>query len=819
MLAYMDGLLEPEDSEDIRKKIEASKFATDMFHRIRDGMRRLRLAAPGPSERGGLSERGAGLDANTVAEYLDNALSGDQVPDFEKLCLESDMHLAEVASCHQILALVLGEPAEIDPASRERMYQVPLLAEKAADKADAERAAGAASGLEEEAGTADGPKYRPRPTVPEYLREPRKKRRLLPIAAMLLLLGGFVGILLLVLGPFGRNTPSVKWLAGVWGRFQAAAGPEEPAAPPAPPSGEPSPPEPKAKAEAAEASRGKTSPEPALEPGKAVANEGEKPKPAVEPPAAKAAPGAVEGGAGQPPAGKPAAPAAEKKAEPPAMPGPAEAPKPPLGPKTPPAPGIPPPPPEPEGVAGPARTGRFMSEALAVLLRYNADTSTWTRVAPEEFLLSGQPLLALPTYRPRIVILNVATAEMLSGTQVQLLAPDAQGRPGIDVDFGRVVIKPLAQPGIRIRLSGGGHAGILTLNGIESIAALEVIRVHPPGTDPQTQPSESVATLYVTQGGAVWEDEAKQRTVPLPAPAQWSFGATPAGPPEGAAARTPPTWIVTDTSSPLDRRASATVAQAFSMDRPASLVLMELTEDRRREIKALARRCLAYLGQFEPMVAALDDNDLRFQWPEYVDQLRQAVVRGSASATAVRQAMERRFGPAAGRAFYRMLWGYTDQQLAAGEDAELVKNLDHEILAVRVLAFWNLKEITTSGFFYRPEDPAQKRQQPIQRWKQLLAAGKIRIKTPQEKSRMADAAAPVTVEKPAAAETPAAAEGPKTEEKPAVAEPGDLNLAPEPAAKPPAEPPTATPPPRERLVVPEPPVEPDPDAPPSPAAP
>ena len=198
-----------------------------------------------------------------------------------------------------------------------------------------------------------------------------------------------------------------------------------------------------------------------------------------------------------------------------------------------------------------AKIGRFMSDGQDVLLKFEANNARWLRVLPEEFLAGRQPLLALPSYRPRVAILNVsATVELVNGTRIELLPDNAQGQPGIDIDFGRVVIKPLAQAGARLRVVVGSHAGTITLTSVESIAGLEVTRVHEPGTDPEKVLSHALTKLYVARGGAVWE-EGEGKPVRLTAPAELLL--------DGAAADTPgagkevPKWITVNTVNELDQ--------------------------------------------------------------------------------------------------------------------------------------------------------------------------------------------------------------------------------------------------------------------------
>jgi len=115
LLAYLDDTLDSSQIKDIGQRVNESDNAQELIARIKQVTRRRRLTVP-PS--GGPGS----IDPNDVAEYLDNSLSAEQIAEVEKTALESDVHLAEIAACHQILTLVLGEPALVPPTAKKRMY-------------------------------------------------------------------------------------------------------------------------------------------------------------------------------------------------------------------------------------------------------------------------------------------------------------------------------------------------------------------------------------------------------------------------------------------------------------------------------------------------------------------------------------------------------------------------------------------------------------------------------------------------------------------------------------------------------------------------
>ena len=128
LLAYLDDRLPPANAKELGQKIAKSPFATELVERIRDVKRRRRLAMP--------DKPVAMIDANLVAEYLDDQLTPELVARIEKEVLASDVMLAEVASAHEILGL-LQDPVTIDPRLRDRLYAM-----DPSGKADVVRAIG-----------------------------------------------------------------------------------------------------------------------------------------------------------------------------------------------------------------------------------------------------------------------------------------------------------------------------------------------------------------------------------------------------------------------------------------------------------------------------------------------------------------------------------------------------------------------------------------------------------------------------------------------------------------------------------------------------
>jgi hypothetical protein len=830
MLAYLDEILEPEDHEEIRRKIEESEFASDLVRRIQDVTRRLRLGAPPPL---GL---GVGPDPNTVSEYLDNALSAERVPDFERVCLDADLCLAEVAACHQILTLVLGQPAEVAPVSRQRMYSLieeqlvsqrpggngrpdQLSPSEGVDKlmdlgeipAESVASAVADTGRPQ---TADPTQpvvnrtRRRRPEIPDYLRSSGGHRiRRFMAAALLLVVGGSAlywavssGHLARMLtsrpatmpGPLvddsaGNKESASPETAGAsadagsdrppdalsadQNETAASGGEEVLAMDPEDPRGrdgaEPGVPEPDATVsmEAADGASRKANVSEEQPTGQAAVGD-EAPvaggadsagdsDPSLRNPTETVAGGspsasellrsldpAVGGGVdsqaaatqasaddalavsgGIPPLPDQALADATGAAAPEAQDSLSDAEAESAGvDQRPDAAG------ESEDGAESVDRGKlgFYSNQ-AVLLRLDSVTGQWQRVAPRAAVFVGQRLLALPLYRPTVSLAAGIHVEIVGGTSLTFAENDAGSWPAIQVEYGRVILMNVGQPKNRVDLVLESGRLPLVFEASGATLAVELRREHEAGADPELAAAPLLVRFFVTSG--IVRAELEVGPTLLEAPAGWEFavGELKALPSESE----PPEWTRAEKLTPLDQRAMAALAGELVLDRPAGVVLKELVDSqgagRRSEVRSLAARSAVHVGQFELFVSALNDREQKVgTWPPLlIETLREALSLSPETAARIHEAFRSQRGPAEGDELFRLLRGYTPEDLEQGADEQLVNYLEHDKLDIRLLAHWNLMRITGLGQPGRLQDPKADRQQAIRVWRKRLTDGQI----------------------------------------------------------------------------------------------
>ncbi len=754
LLAYLDEIpLPPEEVESLRARIEESEFAQGLIQRIRSVLGRLRLSAPR------VDAKSTGIEANTVAEYLDNTLPPDRVADFERICLESDVQLAEVAACHQILALVVSEPAQVPATLREKIYQLPdTYAEQpagplvpAAGKQETSSSAKPATDFHSETasvarsavGSASGD-AKPRPRIPDYLRAARREawRKWLATAALVAVL---ITAALMALGRMDETHPILSPL------FKAASGgstahqrsvaiadatrqanrqdsmsaslPQTPSDAASTGIGQPSgnsQTAPDTSSTAADKSDRLDPSAPATEARAEEPAEARAPTAPSEPVDAVPRSSATPSSANQLPAESvpapekpmPAVPDMPREPDPSPMPAasqPIEIPTPvPTSPL-------------------PNEVGRFLpGERRQVLARFDAAQELWFRVPERELLKAQERLLVLPSYRPQLAFSSGVQALLVGPCHVQLLGVEPGKRAGMAIHWGAVLFDTAGVSGASLTLKLAGHDGTLEFLTPDATLAIEVARSVPRGRDPAVLGSVGAARLVATSGRFAWK-ESDQTAV------MWQFGEelhlidgmTPALQKSALV----PQWVKEPLLRDIDLRASRELEPLLEPQKPVHIALQEQLAHRQVEVVALATHCLVYIGRLEPAVAALNNERLSLYWRTLIDAVRQMAIDEPRVASELQQVLKHQ-RPQDEAVLYRLFWGFNDEQLQAGDAQRLVQMLEHPALDVRVLAFDNLQRITGKTFLYRPERDPSLQRRPLQEWRTALSKGEIRWTNP-----------------------------------------------------------------------------------------
>ena len=745
LLAWLDGVLPDGEQQELGAKVSSSVVATHLVDRIRAAVSRTAIGAP-KTEGRGLTE-----DPNSVAEYLDNTLSSDQLEAFERICIESELHLAEVAACHGLLAELARDPAvqhglHGDEGQRIQQRLRGLLAglqDRAATEQAAMKPAGddhresretahairdavaAATGVRNGHAAGGNGVVDPHrlPARPAAGRSSFAAWAAAAVAvALLLTLAGVLAWSLL-----GGN---LAWRAGERSR-EVASVEQQPVVAPAPPAPAV---ENVSPATMAAEDPAATVEDPPTQPAPTQPAQDAKPDPQAVNEAAPRNPSLAADNAAEPmkepvpPAAAMAAVPAATEASPPAAASVSE-------------PGA--------AVAEPQDAVGFVG-GEGVLLHLSAapgtpETPAWTFFSVGSPLQKREDLLVPPVFQPELHVRGV-TIRLLPETRA-VLSLDADGVPRIEVVFGRAVARA-SRADARLGITAGGLIGTVDA-GLLNPVAIEVELDRSPGADPTSTPPLVRSRIYAASRGLAWRQTATgglpaerplegidaQGMIDAGMSLEWSSN----GPSRVAVVRNRvlPAWIESGARPDrLEKSAGEALAAKVAATAPLARALRELAADKRAENRMLAASTLAMIGEFDDLVEQLSADSPgrkleQRQWSQFQNAtVPLALARGGNAASRLYDSFVNRGPHGKADALWAMARGFTDEEVAAGVDRALVEALDDPSLIVRRYASKSLIDITQPSAVdrtrYRPDGQPEMRREGVVWWRNQLEKGLIR---------------------------------------------------------------------------------------------
>jgi hypothetical protein len=733
LLAYLDDILEPSHAREIGHKVSESTFATTLTNRIREVMRRRRLGAPdvqGPKQ---------GLSPNVVAEYLDNTLAPKDVPDVERVCLESDTHLAEVAACHQVLTLVLGEPVEVPEASRERMYALgpsPREAEPARFGDDVLSQAPAASDAAPEA----APAAKPAParsfeeTIPAYLRRRSIWRRVAPYALVALVLGVWIG-------SFTIHRSFFTELLSSWGEKKPAATDAEKGGP-----AEGKRESPKAPGDSVAAlDQDKTrrgaenvTPSPAEEKTDQItepATDGD------DTPPEKVTLTPLENVDPQPPADAPEPEQGEKpvvRVIPDGPVPPAEAEKETKGEDV--ASNVKPipdeaaakadegngKPPAPQPPAAPVAMPAIQYTSVSgILLHYEERKNDWFVMPKRAMVHPGDRLAAPEPFEAELDIGKGEGTVMLVGpASVRVAGPSEAAPAGFQISQGRVIFKNTGNEPLTLSLVVQDQLWRLELLAAGTQCGIEFTPKEPDTYEQEVGDDFYTGTLYVTDGSVRLADGTGVVRV---IDARSKLSLTPADRAKGDEWRpTPlaglPEWMDPEfPTSYSDRQYAGLFEKIFEPDLGVQASIPPSMKHSRPRMAELAVECLALTHCYRPLVQALAESDHEESRMVAFHGLRQWLPTDPANRNLLKDELAKRFPEYDAKTVYDLLWGYRPNEVANPTTAQmLVDWLMHDQVIIREMAFYHVYRLTGRKNAYRPLAPEGHRRTAVKRFQNYI---------------------------------------------------------------------------------------------------
>lgn len=765
LLAYRDRVLKPTELEDMHARVQQSAMAGNLLKRIESLANRHTILAP-PVE-----GKGLGADPNSIAEYLDDALKGEKVPELERICLESDVQLAELAQCHHLLSSALSTTVEVPAGLRERIVAfgdsaarakalaeqptglmaettslpasvattaaapIPQLEGKARFRTDAPHkrpvdSVNTASAVAVVGQTAGGGTHAPRPLVAAHA-----------VEAPMLASGGEsirpTGLdlegshLAHEVPEYLRGTSRDGWrgplaigalvtllVVLIW---QSIGSWEEVR---------------QLFADRPERAAGDTNDSTNVErneggdreqPAARIALDGKGTTPAVGSPTPASTLGTVDAQSTLPTSettvdgAVSSATVVENVASPSAPP-----------------------------LANPATeplTGLHAAQWLpadaqamqAVIFVKTTAAQPLHRMQAAQRLPSGTQIFVPPASRPKLDLARGPVLAFCGPTQVTVRLPEtgASAAPEIDLRLGKALItsNPQGQSGDQSSQSQSmvittpDSQVALTLLDATTRVALDLNyapAAHGPINDRAANPPVLSVTVIDGQARlAVRAASGGTATDVNLATGQWiSVTGGVASSPQTAASM--PLWIDPASDRPVDVLAVEDLQRQLAADSSIGTTLLKLVANRRPETRAIAAETLALLGNWDWVMSeksSLNDPRDRSYWTPLLDLTRQIIAANPEDAQHLRSALETK-DPARGE-FQSDMWiGLKQTQLENDGLKKLVETLNSEVLLDRILAIYHLQRLTGKDFGYQA---GEVNRASVQQWNRELASGRLQL--------------------------------------------------------------------------------------------
>ncbi|MSR56734.1 MAG: hypothetical protein EXS05_03565 [Planctomycetaceae bacterium] len=637
--------------------------------------------------------------------------------DVEKICLESDVHLAEVAACHQILTLALGEPVEIPSQTRERMYGLgpsapkmtlsngarngttseQLGSEAVADilkQAESLGRSPATASSQSQGGQSrqeTGDAFER--SLPEYLRprSPWKKIGAYTVAAAVIVVWG---MLVFQKSPFKSGGGTEATTGGDQSVAVADSGVPAPELSEESPSGitdrEQAFDEPTTEITARSAAKRATGRESFDDPrfdelAPTAPDEGDE---AQEPTVADDA--TPEAGSAESPEGK--SPAKRS------LPG-TDSVRPPV----------------------PAAPPALYTSSDGITLHFAADEGRWFVLPKRSQVHSGDELAVPEPFECTLEFENGRGMLTVPGrTALRWLGPTEAASTAIALHRGQVVLRATSAAGddksslvVGVAISGDLWQIELPPG---AVCGVEVIPREPTKFEQQLGPNDIFGGIYVVNGAAVVTDPTGEQST-IAGPGWLKLPIEKPNPP----LRTIPKWIGPSMPLATERANARQFEKEFKLKEAVDLSLPAVAESSNAVLARLATEALGLIDAYGPLVNVLQHSRHDESRRAAISALRVWLPRDPENRDLLKTELAKLYTPEDADAVYRLLWGFDqDDARDKATSLQLVEWMGHQETSIRELAFANVSRLTGKSTEHRASNKPHQLQALLNHWRKQV---------------------------------------------------------------------------------------------------